>query len=333
MLTFFGILTLLGLTNADLKSIHVYNGYEYRYFAGNHDTISFAGAMVKCQTYPDRANGELAMAKDSSINVAITGMTSNQQTWIGGGDFMAEGQFRWVDNTFIQWSNWDSGEPNNDGNEDCIEINHGGSGRWNDESCCSELGYVCQFPYSSMRKYDYSLLSKIEETATFEEAKSKCAVKRKRLVQIDDTDDYEDLFQKLSDASQLRYWTNDATKSSDCFTASSSGISAEECNARLPFICEAVAPNSIAVSNDRPILQVGSNVELECTASGYPSPSVAWYDNDSLVETQSIFEDRAVLHLSNVTSKNNKAYHCRAVNYIDGEEHMITGVAVVEVSP
>lgn len=52
---------------------------------------------------------------------------------------------------------------------------------------------------SSLRKYDYSVLSKMDELATFEEAKSKCALTRRRLVEIDDAEDYKDLFRKLKE--------------------------------------------------------------------------------------------------------------------------------------
>lgn len=66
--------------------------------------------------------------------------------WIGLNDLRKEGQFAWSDGTPFNssvYSNWNEGEPNNAGDEDCVERR--GSG-WNDEQCSAIRFYICERP-------------------------------------------------------------------------------------------------------------------------------------------------------------------------------------------
>ncbi|XP_027437493.1 low affinity immunoglobulin epsilon Fc receptor isoform X2 [Zalophus californianus] len=64
-------------------------------------------------------------------------------TWIGLRDLDREGEFIWMDQGPLNYSNWRPGEPNNGGQgEDCVMMQ--GSGEWNDAFCGSRLdGWVC----------------------------------------------------------------------------------------------------------------------------------------------------------------------------------------------
>ncbi|XP_023100460.1 low affinity immunoglobulin epsilon Fc receptor isoform X4 [Felis catus] len=64
-------------------------------------------------------------------------------TWIGLRDLDIEGEFIWMDENPLNYSNWRPGEPNNQGQgEDCVMMQ--GSGQWNDAFCGSRLdGWVC----------------------------------------------------------------------------------------------------------------------------------------------------------------------------------------------
>lgn len=53
--------------------------------------------------------------------------------WIGFNDVANEGSHVWYDQSPIVYTNWNGGEPNNSGNEDCVQIYP--DGKWNDLKC------------------------------------------------------------------------------------------------------------------------------------------------------------------------------------------------------
>ena len=58
-----------------------------------------------------------------------------------------EGTYVWSDGTPWDYSNWNPGQPNNSGNEDCFVTNFRGNGLlWNDNPCESLSTYVCKEP-------------------------------------------------------------------------------------------------------------------------------------------------------------------------------------------
>ncbi|XP_021560849.1 CD209 antigen-like protein E isoform X1 [Neomonachus schauinslandi] len=70
---------------------------------------------------------------------------NNQRTWIGLSDHHNEGSWKWVDNSPLQLSFWKEGEPNNHGDEDCVELYSDG---WNDNRCSVENFWTCKKPLS-----------------------------------------------------------------------------------------------------------------------------------------------------------------------------------------
>ncbi|KAI8511499.1 hypothetical protein Bbelb_105990 [Branchiostoma belcheri] len=73
----------------------------------------------------------------------IQGLTNYdyQPYWIGLHDTGAEGIFIWVDGTPLTYTSWNYGEPNNNGEEDCVQL----SGyNWNDASCFGTAQYICE---------------------------------------------------------------------------------------------------------------------------------------------------------------------------------------------
>lgn len=64
-------------------------------------------------------------------------------------DRSVEGLYIWEgDNTVVNYTNWNSGEPNDHaGNEDCIDVYTGyAAGYWNDDYCGTQMGYICEKP-------------------------------------------------------------------------------------------------------------------------------------------------------------------------------------------
>ncbi|KAB1259310.1 CD209 antigen-like protein 2 [Camelus dromedarius] len=68
---------------------------------------------------------------------------NNKPTWIGLSDHHNEGSWRWLDNSSLQLSFWKDGEPNNHGDEDCVELHNDG---WNDGRCVTEHSWICEKP-------------------------------------------------------------------------------------------------------------------------------------------------------------------------------------------
>ncbi|XP_041443082.1 C-type lectin domain family 4 member G isoform X4 [Xenopus laevis] len=65
----------------------------------------------------------------------------NSRHWIGL-KRESSNTWRWLDGTQMTFSNWSSGEPNNDsGKENCVETM---DGPWNDNNCDIKLHYICK---------------------------------------------------------------------------------------------------------------------------------------------------------------------------------------------
>jgi len=66
--------------------------------------------------------------------------------WIGLNDINGEDEFVWTDGTPLGFTAWNEGEPNNVGEEDCVNLPAWTVGLWNDLSCATQLPYICTIP-------------------------------------------------------------------------------------------------------------------------------------------------------------------------------------------
>ncbi|CAM9984519.1 unnamed protein product, partial [Heterosigma akashiwo] len=109
---------------------------EYSYYS---DSLSRDDAESACEA----AGGMLASITSDEIDEEIVELTGGTPAWIGLNDESTEGTYVWADGTLVDYTNWNSGEPNDWGfSEDCVEMTS--SGGWNDQPCSSTQGYVCQ---------------------------------------------------------------------------------------------------------------------------------------------------------------------------------------------
>jgi hypothetical protein len=67
----------------------------------------------------------------------------NTSWQIGFNDRSTEGDWVWSNGDDVTYTNWASGEPNDSGGEDCVQILWSGYA-WNDGACGSALPYICE---------------------------------------------------------------------------------------------------------------------------------------------------------------------------------------------
>uniref|UniRef100_A0A8C0J1A9 C-type lectin domain-containing protein n=1 Tax=Chelonoidis abingdonii TaxID=106734 RepID=A0A8C0J1A9_CHEAB len=114
------------------EKIFMTSGYE-----GNFDSLK-----QRCS----QAGGQLASPRNAAENAAIQQIVVlyNKSVFLGINDIQTEGRFKYLNGENIVYSNWQTGEPNNDkGIEDCVEVHS--SGKWNDKSCGEKRLIVCEF--------------------------------------------------------------------------------------------------------------------------------------------------------------------------------------------
>ncbi|XP_051018919.1 CD209 antigen-like protein E [Acomys russatus] len=67
----------------------------------------------------------------------------NELTWIGLSDHRREGSWQWVDDTPLKLSFWKEEQPDNAGDEDCVELIED---KWNDKKCTANNFWICEQP-------------------------------------------------------------------------------------------------------------------------------------------------------------------------------------------
>ncbi|XP_064817900.1 CD209 antigen-like protein E [Oncorhynchus masou masou] len=69
------------------------------------------------------------------------------RAWIGLTDSVTEGTWKWVDGTTLTTGYWSAGQPDDNGQEDCVEIYYGQDDpvkTWNDENCHKYHDWICE---------------------------------------------------------------------------------------------------------------------------------------------------------------------------------------------
>jgi hypothetical protein len=123
--------TISGFTNQQN-----YNGHSYYRSTG---TATWTTARSNCAAM----GGYLVTITTSGEQSFIFNIWPSG--WIGLTDEVSEGTWRWVTGETYSYKNWNSGEPNNAGNEDYVQFVS--NGRWNDLPNNVNLPYVLEFDY------------------------------------------------------------------------------------------------------------------------------------------------------------------------------------------
>lgn len=123
--------TITGFTNQQN-----YGGHSYYRSTGS---ATWTTARTNCSNM----GGHLVTITTSGEQSFLYGLWPSG--WIGLTDEVSEGTWRWVTGETYSYKNWNSGEPNNSGNEDYVQFVS--NGRWNDLNNNSSLPYVLEFEY------------------------------------------------------------------------------------------------------------------------------------------------------------------------------------------
>lgn len=123
-----------GTVNATL------NGHCYSNFAG--ELINWMDGQAVCHAF----GGYLATITSAEENSLIATLVGNKFVWLGGHDWGVEGSWKWTTREPWSYNVWDTGEPSNSGNEDCL-VFLGDRDRWNDSNCGSSYELVCERNY------------------------------------------------------------------------------------------------------------------------------------------------------------------------------------------
>ncbi|XP_061163166.1 macrophage mannose receptor 1-like [Saccostrea echinata] len=111
-----------------------------------YSTLSFNEAKQACSKLgKDFFLVSIHSAIENAFIALQLDTTKSTNLWIGLSDETFESQFIWLDNSRVDFTNWDEGEPNSY-TENCAEmIAYGdGVGRWNDVPCSVRRSYICQ---------------------------------------------------------------------------------------------------------------------------------------------------------------------------------------------
>ncbi|XP_043407079.1 mannose-binding protein [Chelonia mydas] len=92
-----------------------------------------------------KAGGALACPRNQAENTALQEIVkASEQTYLGISDVQTEGKFVYLNGEPVTYTNWNTGEPNNNGNEDCVAMYD--NGKWNDLDCSnSKVSIICEF--------------------------------------------------------------------------------------------------------------------------------------------------------------------------------------------
>uniref|UniRef100_A0A674IVT5 C-type lectin domain-containing protein n=2 Tax=Terrapene triunguis TaxID=2587831 RepID=A0A674IVT5_9SAUR len=92
-----------------------------------------------------KAGGALACPHNHAENTALREiLKDSEQAYLGMSNVQTEGKFLYLNGEPVTYTNWNTGEPNHNKNEDCVAMYD--NGKWNDIVCSnSEMLIICEF--------------------------------------------------------------------------------------------------------------------------------------------------------------------------------------------
>ena len=114
-----------------------YGSHCYRFY---QEQLTWSDAKARCE----REGGDLTSIHSAEENQFLATISQNAYTWIGGNDLDTEGTFVWSDGSAWDFTQWEAGEPNNSGDQDCALTGFQGRAVWDDSHCTRKLSFICK---------------------------------------------------------------------------------------------------------------------------------------------------------------------------------------------
>ena len=129
--------------------------YQYCYRFESTNVLSWDDSQRACKAYGNGASLASIHSEDEMSKILGVLSTTQVTSWIGLFTTQNAGtNYFWVDDSAVDFINWESGEPNGNGpygTELCVQA-YAHNGKWNDASCTDMMGYVCKIPKSKSHK-------------------------------------------------------------------------------------------------------------------------------------------------------------------------------------
>ena len=112
-----------------------------------------AASWEDAKFFCESLNGSLAVVTSMEIHdflmTKVNPYDPDTWYWIGGSDKEREGTWKWEDGSVWNFTNWASRpnqQPDNNGNEDCLQIYHPSANNgWNDYTCIRSCPFICSW--------------------------------------------------------------------------------------------------------------------------------------------------------------------------------------------
>ena len=189
-----------------------YNGH---YYGLSVNTKTWTDAKTDCE-----ANGghlvTISSEEEQKTIQKLFSYDSSTTAWIGATDEETEGEWTWCTGEEFSYTNWNSGEPNNDNEEDYAGI-YIDNFKWNDWGSSQSLKYICEWEqlppedvFSEYKfyglEYDGHYYGLSQNKLSWEEAKASCEEVGGKLVSINSKDEQAQVERLLGLAPSGNRW-------------------------------------------------------------------------------------------------------------------------------
>ena len=129
-------------------------------FKVHSNPLDWNSAKSACEALGSSLALPNSKAKSREFLQLLNGAGAGNELWIGlYRDPKNELRWLWVDGSTAYFTSWYTGEPNNAGNEDCVEFRKfSGKWKWNDKACGYRLPYICEIngKYNILHEHIYN---------------------------------------------------------------------------------------------------------------------------------------------------------------------------------